>query len=53
MLNHQFHQKKNIFQKIQPCNTWEELRAYTNGGYQDYGHTAILKMSPFEVLFNE
>ena len=41
---------KNIFLNIQPCDTWEELRAYTNVGHQDYDHTATLKMLPFENI---
>ena len=27
--------------------------AYTNGGHQDYDHTATLKILPFEVFFDE
>ena len=38
----------NLVQKIQSCDAGEDLRAYTNGGYQDYEHTAILKMLPFK-----
>ena len=30
----------NIVQNIQPCDVGEEIKAYTNGGYQDYDHTA-------------
>ena len=43
---------KNIFQNIQTCDAGEELRAYSNGGHQDYDHTKTLKMSPFEFFFN-
>ena len=30
---------KSIFQNIQPYGAGEELRAYTNGGHQDYDNT--------------
>ena len=44
---------KSLFQNIQPCDAGEELRAYTNGGHQDYDHTATLTLLPFEFFFNE
>ena len=39
---------KNLVHKIKRCDAEEELRAYTNGGYQNHDHTATLKMLPFE-----
>ena len=50
LLSHQFHQKQESCPKIQPCDAVEELRAYTNGGHQDYDHTATLKMSPSDFF---
>ena len=43
MLNNHLHHKNNLVQNIQSCDAGEELRSYTNGGYQDYDHTATLK----------
>ena len=34
---------KSLVQNIQPCDRGEKLRAYTNGGHQDYDQTATLK----------
>ena len=42
----------NIVQNIQPCDSGEELRAYTNFGHQEYDHTATLKCS-FWIFFIE
>ena len=44
---------KSLVQNFQPCYVGEEPRAYTNGGHQDYDHTATLKMLPFEDFLNE
>ena len=41
---------KSLVQNIQPCDSGEELRAYTNVGHQDYDHTATLKLLPFDVF---
>ena len=41
---------KSLVQNIQPCDSGEELRAYKNGGHQDYDHTATLKLLPFDVF---
>ena len=41
---------KILVQNIQPCDTGEELRAYTNGGHQDYEHTVTLKWFPFWIF---
>ena len=41
---------KNIVQDMQPCDAGEELRAYTNGGHQDYDHTATLKRLHIDVF---
>ena len=40
---------KNLVYSIHPCDAGEALRAYTNGGHQDYDHTATFKIWPFEV----
>ena len=43
----------NLAQNVQPCDAGEELRASTNGGHQNYDHTATLKNLPFGVFLNE
>ena len=45
--------KKNLLHTIQPYDSGEELRAYSNGRNQDYNHTKTFKMLPFEAFFNE
>ena len=42
--------RENIFRRIQPCDVEEEIRAYKNGGQQDYDYTVTLEMSPFKVF---
>ena len=45
--------RNNIVKNIQPCDTGEELRAYTTGVHQYYNNTTTFNMLPFEVFFNE
>ena len=37
-------------QDIRACDTGKELRAYTNGGHQDYNYTATMIMLSFKVF---
>ena len=45
-----FTRNNNHVQNIQPFYSGEELRSYTNGGNQDYVHTAALKCHPLNFL---